>query len=113
MLVAVLLAILSAWLFVDYAILKVRLGLAHMYITVFEEMRVAALETSVPSEAVGQMRGTIGYYQSGSTLKPDSMLDEMVETARAHVVRDIIDHLRKIAPEDLGEDSEPWLEEYP
>ena len=111
--VAVLFAILSAWFFVDYGIQHVRLGLAHSYVTIFEVMRESALETTDPSEAVGRMRGTIGYYPSGSTLVPDSKLDDMVEAARAHVVRDIIDHLRKIAPEDLGDDSDAWLEKYP
>ncbi len=108
----IILAATLAWVFYVYAALHIRVSLAYEYITEFEQMRTEAIETSDVGEAVGKLRHTIRFYPSGSTQFPGSKVDRIVETARSHAVRDIVAHLRKIAPKDLGDDSDGWLVEY-
>ncbi|MGE3807245.1 MAG: hypothetical protein AB7K24_21490 [Gemmataceae bacterium] len=101
----------SGYLFYLYGEQSVRVAAAHASIEIFERLKDEAC-TEPPGKAVDKLVYIRNYYPSGSRQRAGSRLDEIVEHARRHALRDIILHLQKIAPRDLGDDPEVWIREY-
>jgi len=106
-----LLIVLYVLLFIAYAPLKLRLAMASEQVKIFEEMRAKAIEAS-PSEAVRFLSYAVNYYPSGTKQVPGSRLDRMVELARASAVREIIADLKEKTGEDLGANTQAWIDKY-
>lgn len=109
--VALLLAAVSAKVFSDYSILRLRAYFAREQIRIFDDMRDKAIGAS-PEQAAGCLRYTQNYYPSGTKQISGSDLDAIVERERAETLRAIITQLRARTGEDLGDLPEPWIAKY-
>ena len=72
-------------------------------------------EKGDPEECAGALEYTINYYPGGyfPVTNPSlSNLHQMVESAREHRIKSIIDILRKKTNEDLGDDPQVWIKKY-
>jgi hypothetical protein len=105
------LLVLCGSLFWSYGWLTVRVAFASEQTQVFDEMRTRALQSDA-AEAAGCLEYVVGYYPSGSKQETGSRLDGMVERERTLAARDIVAHLRTKSGEDLGENSEAWIQKY-
>lgn len=107
----VVLIVLYSFLFWKHGWLSIRVAWADDQTRIFEEMRVKALQR----DAVGAadcLQYVVDYYPSGSKQETGSQLDRMVESERAWAARDIIAYLRTKTGEDLGENTEAWIQKY-
>ena len=91
--------------------LEIRVMMAHEQIQLFDEMHQRAMHGSA-SEIAESMRYVVSYYPSGTKQIAGSLLDQIVEQARAATIRDLIDHLRQTTGEDLGDAAEPWIQKF-
>jgi hypothetical protein len=105
------LVVLTGALLWNYGSLKLRVAFASEQTQIFEEMRTKALQSD-PAGAAGCLEYVAGYYPSGSKQDSGSRLDRIVERERALTERDIIAYLRTRTGEDLGTNSEAWIQKY-
>lgn len=77
----------------------------------FEECRERALQSDAAG-AADCLRSAFRYYPSGTKQQVGSHLDLIVERHRSSAAREIINHLRRITNEDLGDKPEPWITKY-
>ncbi|MDB6022138.1 MAG: hypothetical protein JWQ04_1995 [Pedosphaera sp.] len=108
---SVLLLILSASIFWNYASLKIRLKFADEQTLIFEKMRRQAVSADPPG-AVDCLSYIANYYPSGSKQVTGSILDSLVERERNHAISDIIASLRVKTRQDLGDSPAPWIQKY-
>ncbi|MGN6386720.1 MAG: hypothetical protein ACTHMT_10830 [Verrucomicrobiota bacterium] len=106
------LTIVGIWLGWQYAELRMRVTFADEQTRIFDEMRAEALRAKQVTNIAGSLRYTFNYYRSGSKQLEGSNLDQIVERHRVCAMRDIIDHLRTLTGEDLGESPEAWIKRY-
>jgi hypothetical protein len=107
----IVLVALSALFFWRYSWQHVEVAFASEQTGIFEEMRTRALESDTVA-AAGYLEYAVRYYPSGSKQRTGSRLDIMVERERASAVRDIITYLRVKTGQDLGTNSEKWIERF-
>jgi hypothetical protein len=81
--------------------LRVQLRLANEQVKIFDSMRLKAIAAS-PKEAAECLQYVQNYYPSGSRLVTGSQLDEVVESLRASVMREILCELRSRTAVDVG-----------
>jgi len=89
--------------------LKLRIAFAREQIETFELMQARADASDVRG-ALECLEYTVSYYPTGTKQVADSALNEIVETARQHSMKDIIATLRRKTGEDFGSDPESWKE---
>jgi hypothetical protein len=63
-----------------------------------------------PSECISNLEYIINYYPSGTKQIEGHRLDQIVETARAGAVREVISYLREKTGKDFGDDPQVWLD---
>lgn len=93
----------------QYGKLRLRLTMANEQVKIFELMRVKALAVS-PKEAAECLKYVQDYYPSGTKQVTGSRLDQLVEAARAGVMREMLDELRSRTSQDVGSDPAKWIE---
>jgi hypothetical protein len=98
-------------IFWDAVLLRLRVSFASEQIAIFEEMRSRALSAE-GSGAAQHLEYVVNYYPSGTKQIAGSRLDGIVERARTNAIRDIITHLREKTGENLGDDTEKWIQKY-
>lgn len=108
---SVILLIVIAALALRLWTLEIRVTMAHEQIQLFDEMHQRAIRGSA-SGIADSMRYVVSYYPSGTKQIAGSLLDQIVEQARAATIRESIDHLRRITGEDLGDAVEPWIQKF-
>jgi len=91
-----------------HGMLKLQIAMADEQVKVFELMRLKAL-ASTPLEAAESMLYVQNYYPSGGKQSPGSRMDQIVEAARAGVIREIANHLRSKTAHDFGNDPAKWI----
>jgi hypothetical protein len=106
------LIVVCLWLGWRYAELRTRVAFADEQTRIFDEVRAEALRDKQVTNIAGSLRYTFNYYRSGSEQSEGSNLDQIVERHRVCAMRDIIDHLRTLTGEDLGESPEAWIKRY-
>jgi len=102
----------SGFLFWSYNYLYLQAAFADEQTQIFDEMRMRALQSTVPPDIAGSLEYVVIYYPSGSKQRAGSKLDRVVERHRTTVVRDIVAHLRHTTGQDLGDSPEPWIQKY-
>ena len=105
------LLVLFSCLFWSYGWLKVQVAFASEQTEIFDEMRTRAIQGDA-TNAVNCLQYVVNYYPSGSKQETGSRLDRIVERERTLAERDIIAHLRIKTGEDLGTNSEAWIQKY-
>jgi hypothetical protein len=65
-------------------------------------------KSSPPEEAAEYLEYLVNYYPSGTKQLAGSKLDRIVESARSHAIKAVIDGLRSTTGKDLGDDPKSW-----
>jgi len=85
------------------------MGYANQQIADFETLRGKALRGS-RVEAIECLEAVLAFYPSGTIQTAGSQLDRMVERSRESAAREIVRHLRRNSPKDLGDDPQVWID---
>lgn len=107
---AALFAILFAYIFVEFGLTHIYLGMADEQTKVFEQMCQQAVDSKTKDAGANELLYTVWYYPSGTKQVVGSRIDRMVERARRNAVREIIATLRRKTGKDFGEDPRKWCE---
>lgn len=110
--VCTVLVVFCGLLFLGYARLSLGAADADYQTEIFDAMRTQALESTKPSDIAGSLDYAVNHYPSGTKHRKGSKLDRVVERHRSAVVREIVEHLRRITGQDFGDNAEPWIEKY-
>lgn len=95
-----------------HIILQIHIKFARGQVTIFKQMTDETLLDSSPSGIGRRLNYVNSYYPSGSKQPTGSDLDIIVECARSNAVTVIIQRLRDVTEEDLGDDPAEWIEKY-
>jgi hypothetical protein len=106
--VVILLAGLSAWLFLR----GIPVVLADAHAEALEEMREHALSQTSASDVAATLRHASRWYGTITPTPSETPEARLLRRVRIGIVRDIIAHLRELTGKDLGADPKPWIEVY-
>ncbi|MCK9316228.1 MAG: hypothetical protein M0Q48_08815 [Verrucomicrobia bacterium] len=103
------LAFLFVYTAFSYGMLMIRVAMAREQVMIFEYSRDEGIKKE-PAECISHLQYIINYYPSGSKQIEGHRLDQIVETARAGAVREVISYLREKTGKDFGDDPQVWLD---
>lgn len=84
---------------------------ARLSVRMIEKMRYKAVHSPAP-EAALCLQEIVGYRADWNWQRSDLRLGELVDSERTAAIRDVIEHLKRITGEDLGETPDKWIENY-
>lgn len=102
------LVVISAVLFWNYSLLKIRVAWANAEIQIFDEMCIKARQGDAKN-AANCLEYVVNYYPSGARIPAGSPLDEMVKRDRSRAEQEIIGYLKVKTGQDLGSRADAWI----
>lgn len=111
-LAGILFAAIAVYSFIEHTLLEMHVSLAAEQVEIFDEMRSNSANATSPTRVAGFLEYTVHYYPSGTKQVAGSRLDGIVERYRRVAIQDMIERLRSLTQEDLGDDPQAWLAQY-
>jgi hypothetical protein len=111
---AVILAVLAAWGWARAAMSEMHATLADGWTEMLQEGRDAALASTNITEVADTLRWVGRFYRLPEP--PSSGIERhrnnLMERIRAGCQGDIVNHLRQLTGDQLGDNPKPWIEKY-
>ena len=105
----IILALVALFFCAKYMLLRGDIAYADRQVEVFCGVAQSARLDKDTDELFGKLNYLVNHYPSGSRFKSGSRIDSVIECVRGMSIDVIVDRLRIVAPEDLGENKDSWL----
>lgn len=106
------LAVLLLWSLFRGALVEIETTLADEHARELETLRDSALASTNVTDAADTLRHIAIYYAPSDPEVLKKRYESLLRRVRRELIRDVIDHLRKLTGRDLGNDPAPWVAAY-
>lgn len=103
---------LLIWSVFSNALVEVETTLADEHARELETLRDHALASTNATEIVDTLRYMAIYYAPSDPEVLKKRHESLLRRVRRVLIREVIDHLRKLTGRDLGDDPAPWVAAY-